>query len=168
MYMRSGLSEAQCRYWNTWGLYTHKAAITTHRILQMNEQAQTITFAYKDYHQRGTGNEKQQMTLSIEEFTRRFEQHILPMRYTKIRHYGYLTNYKRREHLEQLFASMSLPKPPPRVRIPIRYRILERTGVDILLCPECKQASMSLVATYYRGILCKTYEEEWHSNKAPP
>lgn len=150
------------------GRYTHKVAITARRIRQIDEEAKSITFAYKDYHQRGTAEEKKEMTLSIAEFTRRFEQHILPMRYTKIRHYGYLRNYKRRERLEQLFARLGLPKPPPKIRIPIRQRILERTGEDMMLCPLCKKAKMQLVATYYRGVLCKTYEEEGEANKAPP
>lgn len=150
------------------GRYTHKVAITTHRMLNIDEQAQTITFAYKDYHKRGTAEEKQEMTLSIAEFARRFEQHILPMRYTKIRHYGYLKNYKRRERLRDLFARMKLPKPPPKVRIPIRQRILEKRGEDIMLCPSCKKSQLKLVATYYRGVLCKTYEENWATNKAPP
>lgn len=141
------------------GRYTHKVAITAHRILDINEQAQTITFAYKDYHCRGTKEERKTMTLTIDEFSRRFEQHILPLRYTKIRHYGYLKNYKRAERLAKIFADLRLPKPPPKIRMPIRIRLREKTGIDIHLCPVCKKGTMNKVATYYRGILTKIYPD---------
>ena len=119
------------------GRYTHKVAITTHRILDINEQAQTINFAYKDYHCRGTKEVRKTMTLTIDEFSRRFEQHILPLRYMKIRHYGYLNNYKRAERLAKISADLRLPKPPPKVRIHIKQRMLEKKGVDIKICTVC-------------------------------
>ena len=66
------------------------------------------------------------MILPIDEFARRFEQHILPFRFTKIRHYGYLKNYRRTERIAKIFADLRLPKPPPKVRIPIKQRMLEK------------------------------------------
>jgi hypothetical protein len=107
------------------GRYTHKVAITAHRIKKIDVEKSTITFEYKDYHARGTKDERKEMTLTIDEFIRRYEQHILPKRYTKIRHYGYLKNYKRTERLKQLFALLKLPPPPPKVLIPVRQRMLE-------------------------------------------
>ena len=152
------------------GRYTHKVAITTHRIEEIDAQKNTIRFKYKDYHHRGTKEEQQEMTISIDEFIRRYEQHILPKRYTKIRHYGYLRNYKRTQRLKQLFALLKLPPPPPKVQIPVRQRMLEKTGIDILRCPKCEKANMKIVATYYRGVLCKTYESDCPEikNKASP
>ncbi|MBS1748026.1 MAG: transposase, partial [Bacteroidetes bacterium] len=61
----------------------HKVAITTHRIL--NISGIDITFKYKDYKD---GNKQKELTLSHEEFLRRFEQHILPKGFVKIRHSG--------------------------------------------------------------------------------
>jgi hypothetical protein len=148
------------------GRYTHKVAITAYRIKEIDEDKNTITFDYKDYHARGTQDEQKQMTLTIDEFIRRYEQHILPKRYTKIRHYGYLKNYKRTERLQQLFVLLKLPPPPPKVIIPVRQRMLEKQGKDIMLCPICGIAQLELVATYYKGMLQKTYEEQ--TNKAPP
>ena len=150
------------------GRYTHKVAITTHRILDIDEQAKTISFAYKDYHCRGTREEHKTLTLTIDEFTRRFEQHILPLRYTKIRHYGYLKNHKRSERLARIFADLRLPKPPPKVRIPIKQRMLEKTGIDIMRCPVCGHGNMERVATYYRGVLSKTYPINTVVHSAPP
>jgi hypothetical protein len=151
------------------GRYTHKVAITAHRIKEINVEENTITFDYKDYHARGTTEEHKTMTLTIDEFIRRYEQHLLPKRYTKIRHYGYLKNYKRTERLKQLFELLKLPAPPPKVRIPVRQRMLEKYGKDITLCPQCETSQMELVATYRKGVLCKTYEndEKEANNKSP-
>ena len=98
------------------------------------------------------------MTLPITEFNRRFEQHILPHRFVKIRHYGYLKNYQRTSRLKQMFALLKLPPPPPKVQVPAKVRMLEKHGIDITHCPKCKTGTMELLATYYRGVLCKTYE----------
>lgn len=149
------------------GRYTHKVAITAHRIKEIDEAKGTIRFEYKDYRMRGTKEEKKTMELSIDEFIRRYEQHILPKRFTKIRHYGYLKNHKRTERLKQLFALLQLPAPPPKIMIPMRQRMLEKYGKDIRLCPKCEHAHMDLVATYRQGVLCKTYEEK-PKNKASP
>jgi hypothetical protein len=149
------------------GRYTHKVAITAHRILNIDPEKQTIRFRYKDYHARGKAEEEKEMSLSIDECNRRFEQHILPKRYTKIRHYGYLKNYRRQERLRALFVLLALPPPPPRVQIPMRQRILEKYGKDIMLCPKCGSAQMEMIATYYKGVLCKIYDVK-PANKASP
>ncbi|MBK9482644.1 MAG: transposase [Bacteroidetes bacterium] len=52
------------------------------------------------------------MTISIEEFVRRFEQHILPKGLTKIRSYGYLSNKGRTKRIKQIIALMKLPPHP--------------------------------------------------------
>jgi hypothetical protein len=74
--------------------YTHRVAISNQRLLSL-ENGQ-VTFAYKDY-----ADEQQQkkMTLSAEEFLRRFLQHVLPRGFVKIRHYGLLANRQRKEKL---------------------------------------------------------------------
>ena len=64
-----------------------KTAITAHRIKEIT--GTTITFTYKDY---ANGKKQKLMVLSHEEFARRFEQHILPKRFVKIRHGGYLAH----------------------------------------------------------------------------
>lgn len=79
------------------GRYTHKIAISNHRIKAI-EEGQT-TFAYKDYRQ---GGQKKSMQLSHVEFIRRFAQHILPKRFVKIRHYGFLSSTWKRKKLKRL------------------------------------------------------------------
>lgn len=70
------------------GRYTHKIAITAHRIVSITEHS--VLFKYKDY---ADGHKQKQIPLSHGEFLRRFEQHILPRRFVKIRHYGLLQNH---------------------------------------------------------------------------
>jgi hypothetical protein len=153
---------------NYLGRYTHKVAITAHRIKEIDVTNDTILFDYKDYHARGTKNEQQQRRLPINEFIRLYEQHILPKRFTKIRHYGYLKNYKRTERMKQLFAILKLPPPPPKVIIPVRQRMLEKYGKDITLCPKCEKSKLVLVATYRKGVLCEIFESgDLINNKSP-
>lgn len=69
------------------GRYTHKVAISNHRIQSIADGK--VSFMYKDY---ADGCRQKQMTLDATEFLRRFCLHILPPRFMKIRHYGFLAN----------------------------------------------------------------------------
>ena len=79
------------------GRYTHKIAISNNRIQAIDDK--NVTFDYKDYQQNGL---KKQMTLAHEEFIRRFTLHILPKRFVKIRHYGFLSSTWKRQKLKLL------------------------------------------------------------------
>src|SRR5690606_24011669 len=79
------------------GRYTHKVAISNHRIQNVTDSE--VCFTYKDY--RNSGSTKL-MTLGNEEFTRRFVQHILPHRFVRIRHYGILSSSWKRGKLQAL------------------------------------------------------------------
>jgi hypothetical protein len=123
------------------GRYTHKVAISNHRIKSVDE-ACNVSFEYKDY---ADGSKKKLMTLSGPEFLRRFEQHLLPKGFVKIRSYGYLGNYKRKQRVNDLLKSMRKPQHPVVVKIPIALRMLECYGKDITLCPACKKAKLELL-----------------------
>jgi hypothetical protein len=71
------------------GRYTHKIAISNHRILAINKTKKQVTFSAKDYKKNGR---KTTITLSTKEFIKRFQLHILPKGFTKIRHYGFLSS----------------------------------------------------------------------------
>lgn len=88
------------------GRYTHKVAISNHRISSIDEQDDTVSFHYKDY---ADESKQKQMTLKGEEFIRRFEQHILPKGFTKIRTYGYLSNRNRHWRVKEVLKNMKLP-----------------------------------------------------------
>lgn len=87
------------------GRYTHKIAISNHRI--KNIDTQNVTFTYKDYRKAGV---KKEMTLSHQEFIRRFSQHILPKRYVKIRHYGFLSSTWKRNKLQVLQQKLKVKR----------------------------------------------------------
>jgi len=72
---------------NYLGRYSHRVAITNHRIQYINDEH--VDFSYKDYKQAGV---KKMMRLSIKEFIRRFRLHILPPHFRKVRTYGILSN----------------------------------------------------------------------------
>jgi len=128
------------------GRYTHKVAISNHRIQSINEEEGTVAFGYKDY---ADGDKQKQMTLTIEEFVRRFAQHILPERFTKIRTYGYLANRNRHRRIKEVLQKMKLPLHKGLVEIPIAVRMLEQYGIDITECPCCKNKTLQLMKIFY-------------------
>jgi hypothetical protein len=126
------------------GRYTHKIAITAHRIISISEPS--ITFKYRDYADRNT---TKQMTLSHAEFLRRFEQHILPRRFVKIRYYGLLQNHGKIKRLNAIRQQLKLQPLPSKVQVPVRVRMLEQYGKDITLCPKCKTGKLVLMHISY-------------------
>src|SRR6516225_7262976 len=67
--------------------YTHRVAISNHRLVAF--QHDQVTFRWKDY---AHGNKKKKMTLSAQEFLRRFLLHVLPRGFVRIRFFGFLAN----------------------------------------------------------------------------
>ena len=72
------------------GKYTHRIAISNYRIKSMTDS--TVTFTVKDYKNHGQWKE---LTLSGEEFIRRFLMHVPPKRFVRIRHYGLLSSHNK-------------------------------------------------------------------------
>jgi len=77
------------------GRYIHRVAISNNRIVKMENDC--ITFKYRDYKD---DNKKKFMTVTAEEFIRRFLMHVLPSKFVKIRHYGILSNKNRNRKLK--------------------------------------------------------------------
>jgi hypothetical protein len=128
------------------GRYTHKVAISNHRISSINDEEGSVTFDYKDYADDG---KQKQMTLSSAEFIRRFEQHILPERFTKIRTYGYLANRNRHQRINEVLRKMKLPVHKGLIKIPLQIRMLEQFGIDMDECPCCKNKTLKLIKVFY-------------------
>jgi hypothetical protein len=78
------------------GRYTHRVAISNNRLLDIEDGQ--VTFRWKDYRD---GDAQKTMTLTAEEFIRRFLLHVLPPGLQRIRYYGFLGNRYRKEKLEQ-------------------------------------------------------------------
>ena len=125
--------------------YTHKVAISNHRIRSINED-DTVTFDYKDY---SDDNRKKQMSLAAKEFIRRFEQHILPKKFTKIRTYGYLANRNRHQRINEVLKSMKLPLHKGLVKIPLELKMQLHYGININECPCCKGKTLQLLKVFY-------------------
>ena len=114
------------------GRYTHKIAISNNRIQSIDDQ--NVTFSYKDYRQNGF---KKQMTLTHEEFIRRFALHILPKRFVKIRHYGFLSSNWKREKLKVLQEKL-------------KVKLIEKVEKKPFLpkCPCCKTGNLHRIAVF--------------------
>lgn len=97
------------------GRYTHKIAISNHRIKSIDKGQ--VTFTAKDYRKEGA---KHPVTLTDHEFIRRLAMHILPKGFTRIRHYGILSSSLKKECVEQLQAELGKPIQIPK---PVKHRI---------------------------------------------
>ena len=115
------------------GRYTHRIAISNHRILDLADGK--VTFSWKDYKD---GAKIKEMTLDAEEFIRRFTLHILPPRFTRIRHYGLLACGHRATKLNRAKALLGLaPVTAKKEREPYDVLLERLTGKDIHICPSC-------------------------------
>ena len=85
--------------------YTHRVAISNHRLVEITDTH--VSFRLKDYAHR---SKRRVMTLSHEEFLRRFLQHVLPRGFPRIRYFGLLAN-RRRTELLPLCRTLLLVRP---------------------------------------------------------
>jgi hypothetical protein len=89
------------------GRYTHRVAISNHRLLSLQDGR--VTFRWRDY---AHGNKKRKMTLSADEFIRRFLLHVLRSGFVRIRCFGWMAN-RHRTRLAALCRAWLDPQPPP-------------------------------------------------------
>ena len=122
--------------------YTHRVAIANSRLLAFD--ARGVTFRWKDYRASGKTRYKA-MTLSADEFIRRFLVHVLPNGVHRIRHYALLANGGRREHLAQ--ARELLDVPPAATEPQANEAASIATGAPTFVCPHCG-ATMSVVEIF--------------------
>ena len=87
--------------------YTHRVAISNHRLCRWTTTH--VTFRWKDY---AHHSKRRTMTLTLEEFLRRFLQHVLPKGFPRIRYFGWLANRRRRELLPLCGALLAVAPPP--------------------------------------------------------
>jgi len=123
------------------GRYTHRVAISNNRL--QNIEAGQVQFQWKDYRD---NNQQKTMTLSAEEFTRRFLLHTLPEGFQRIRYYGFLGNRYRPQKLtrcRQLLAMTTVVGPPPPQDYRDRHE--ELTGTSLRECPVCHRGRMTTV-----------------------
>jgi len=98
--------------------YTHRVAISNRRLLALDERG--VTFRFKDYRRDGAERYRT-MTLTADEFIRRFLLHVLPKGFHRIRHYGLLASAGRRDNIaraRELLAAPPPAEPPAPVEAP--------------------------------------------------
>ena len=124
------------------GRYTHRVAISNNRVLDIEDGQ--VRFQWKDYRRDA---EQKTMTLSADEFIRRFLIHVLPSGFQRIRYYGLLGNRYRRDKLARCRELIGMPKLEPKASASDKdYRDTYETltGVSLCQCPVCQRGHMVL------------------------
>lgn len=117
------------------GNYTHRVAISNHRILSVANGH--VTFRWKDY---AHGSEKKTMTLTGCEFLRRFFLHVLPKGFVRIRQYGFLANRQRAKLLTVCQRLLSAE-----VATPVIGAGKAESTDSPQLCPVCHTGHLRIV-----------------------
>jgi hypothetical protein len=120
------------------GRYTHKVAISNHRI--KNVESGKVTFSYKDYKH---GSVTRDITLDACEFIRRFSLHILPKSLVRIRHYGILSSTSKKT--AATIIKEQLPEAP-------RYLSTrpQSQPYNPKQCPCCNKETMETIIRFNR------------------
>ena len=117
------------------GRYTHRVGISNQRLLGLDDEG--VHFLTKD---------GKSLTLTPDEFIRRFLQHVLPPGFVKIRHYGLLAPANVNTKLQAALRLLSPPDLPPLVESTVETppepmtweeRLLALTGIDVRVCRHC-------------------------------
>lgn len=116
--------------------YTHRVAIANSRLITLDERG--VTFRWKDYRAKGKTRHKT-MTLSTDEFMRRFLLHVLPGGFHRIRHYGLLANTGRRNNLERV-RELLHAIPTARELNCADADEADKPAQSTFICPDCGAA----------------------------
>jgi len=115
-----GLEQVLCYL----GRYTHRIAISNHRLVSFD--GNTVTFRWRDY---ARGNKQRLMTVSADEFIRRFLVHVLPKGFVRIRHFGFMANYQRSSSLDLCRQRLEM--------LPVIRSTEIAPAVSSWVCPKC-------------------------------
>lgn len=127
------------------GRYTHKVAISNHRILSVAHKK--VTFSARG---RKPGGPHRIITLDHTEFIRRYLMYVLPSGFQKIRYYGFLNNRARRKNLKLIFTLQGHQRFHARYAGLSMAELLKTVWkVDICICPECGCHRMRSIGRTY-------------------
>ena len=133
------------------GRYTHRVAITNNRIIAIDNGM--VRFSYRD---RSDGDKEKELTLSADEFIRRFLLHVLPSGFTKIRYYGFLAHANKKTCIALIRTLIGAPTADAqKLEESVQQMMLRLTGVDICCCPQCGEGTM----VYVRPIASSAYDD---------
>lgn len=119
------------------GRYAYRIALSNDRLVALQDGL--VTFRWKD---RAHGNVPRLATLDAPTFLRRFLLHLVPRRFVRIRHYGFLANSVRLQTLPRVRQCLppsapAIPSLAPREPEPWDALLLRLTGKDVTRCPRC-------------------------------
>ena len=118
------------------GAYTHRVAISNHRLVSLT--GDQVTFRWRDS---AHGNQQRLMTLSVDEFLRRFLLHVLPPGFVRIRHFGFLAHRRRAALLPLCFQFLGRPVDLPPVPEPQPREeegcSTHQPSTSTWSCPQC-------------------------------
>jgi hypothetical protein len=120
------------------GRYTHRVAISNHRIKNIADG--NVTFTARNRKK----NKTYSVTLKAHEFIRRFLLHILPPRFVKIRFYGFLAHTRKTAALETIRAALRIDPPPAPPEETPAEKIERLTGIDVIHCPKCHERLITI------------------------
>ena len=127
------------------GRYTHRVAISNNRILSVTETE--VTFSARG---KKPGDPKREITISHEEFIRRFLMHVLPAGFQKIRYYGFLNNRMKSRNLKVIFRIQGGQRFRKRYAgLSMAELVKAVWNIDLSICPECGCASMQQLGRSY-------------------
>ncbi len=146
------------------GRYTHRVAISNHRIKTFEEGK--VVFTWKDR----AHDTIKEMTLDAVEFIRRFLLHVLPKGFKKIRYFGFLSpRYKTRNiELIRKLTGDEFTKPIRPENESLREMMVRLTGIDIKACPKCDKGRLirlyELLPVYAGYIVPQQKEAAWDTS----
>lgn len=117
-------------------LYTHRIAISNHRI--KNYDGKIVTFTYRD---RKDQNKQKILSLPADLFIRRFILHIVPKRFVKIRFYGFMVNRLRKKIIPICKEFIAIASKSIENILPP----LSALFTEYSTCPICKKGLMKIV-----------------------
>lgn len=118
--------------------YTHKIAIGNYRILNVDKQKKEVTFSYLDRED----NKIKNKTLSADKFIGRFLLHVLPKKFMKIRHYGFLSSRTKTVALAKIRKALGVVMENKKAKLSVREVMKVTLGIDIWRCPNCNSGIM--------------------------
>ena len=131
--------------------YTHRVAIGNHRLVSATNEK--VTFRYKDY---ADGSRQKVMSLDATEFLRRFCLHILPKRFVRIRHYGFLSSRRKSVELPALQGKVDCQQEVSQIKEKVvkltwQQVCIRRFNYDPGLCPVCRKGRMQTIEVLPRS-----------------
>ena len=121
------------------GRYTHRIAISNHRLVEMKDG--NVAFTWKNY----KDGRRQIMTLHADEFIRRFLIHVLPDGFVRFRYFGLFANCHRAQKLKSCRQLLNVVEEGDSEISEKRDwvdMLIALTGKDPFQCPMCEQGTL--------------------------